>query len=158
VRAQAVTVEERPYERGEVAGYRLAVACTDDRAVNQAVFDDGEAAGVWVNSADDPERCAFTLPARVRRGDLLVTVSTGGRSPAMAAWLREELEAWLGPEHEALLDLLAEERDRLRADGVATEGLNWRGALRSGMLERLREGHLAEARELLRACLSSSAG
>ena len=58
VRALGVTWEERAYERGEVAGYRLGVACTDDSAVNQAVFDDGEATGVWINAADDPERCA----------------------------------------------------------------------------------------------------
>ena len=50
-----------------MAGYRLAVASTDDPAINQAVFDDGEAAGVWVNTADDPERCSYTLPARHRR-------------------------------------------------------------------------------------------
>ena len=62
-----------------------SIAATDDPRVNQQVFDDGEAAGVWVNSADDPANCSFTLPARVRRGGSLVTVSTGGRSPALAA-------------------------------------------------------------------------
>ena len=84
IRGLAATSEERPYERGEVAGYRLAVACTDDPAVNQAVFEDGEAAGVWVNAADDPEHCSYTLPARLDRGRLLVTVSTSGASPALA--------------------------------------------------------------------------
>ena len=153
-----VTIERRPYRRGEAADYRLVLAATGDAAVNQQVHDDASAAGIWVNSADDPERCTFTVPARVRQGDLLVAISTGGRSPAMAAWLREELEQLLGPEHAILLDLLADERANLQAKGVATEGLNWRGALRSGMLDRIREGHLAEARELLRACLSSSSG
>jgi len=151
-----VAVERRPYQRGEVGAYRLAVAATGDPAVNQQVFDDGEAAGVWVNSADDPARCSVTLPSRVRRGDLLVTVSTGGRSPALAAWLRRQLEAEIGPEHEALLDLLATERDRLRADGRSTEHPGWRTALESGMLERVRDGDVAGALELLRACLSSS--
>ncbi|MBA2280071.1 MAG: bifunctional precorrin-2 dehydrogenase/sirohydrochlorin ferrochelatase [Actinomycetota bacterium] len=151
-----VAIERRPYERGEVARYRLVVAATGVPAVSQAVFDDAEAAGVWVNSADDPERCTFTLPARVRRGEVLVTVSTGGRSPAVAAWLRERLEADLDPALEVLVEVVADERDRLRAEGVATEGLNWREALRSGMLDRIREGDLVGARELLRTCLSSS--
>ena len=102
-RAQAVTVDQRPYRRGEVAGYRLAVAATGDPAVNQQVYDDGEAAGVWVNCADDPERCSVTLPARVRRGRLMVTVSTGGHSPAVAAWLRDRLAAELGPEYDTLV-------------------------------------------------------
>lgn len=151
-----VTVQRRPYRRSEVAGYRLALVATGDPAVSQAVFDDGEAAGVFVNSADDPSRCSFMLPSRVRRGDLLVTVSTGGRSPALAAWLREELESQIGPEHEALLELLATERARLRAEGRPSEHPGWRTALRSGMLERLRDGDVAGARELLRTCLSSS--
>src|SRR5687768_9754330 len=93
VRQLDLTWEERPYEPGEVAGYRLAVACTDDPAANQAVFDDGEAVGVWVNAADDPERCSYTLPARLDRGRVLVTVSTGGHSPALAGWLRDRLRS-----------------------------------------------------------------
>jgi precorrin-2 dehydrogenase / sirohydrochlorin ferrochelatase len=151
-----VTVERRRYEPGEVAGYRLAITATGDPEVNQQVFDDGEAAGMWVNSADDPERCSFTLPSKVRRGDLLLTVSTGGRSPAVSAWLREELESQFGPEYETLLDLMANERARLRSEGKSTEHPGWRMALRSGMLERLRDGDVAGAQELLRACLSSS--
>ena len=83
-----VICHTRPYEAGEVAGYRLVITATDDPAVNHQVFLEGEAAGVWVNSADDPANCAFTLPSRVRQGPLLVTFSTGGNSPAMATWLR----------------------------------------------------------------------
>jgi siroheme synthase-like protein len=147
--------EQRPYRSGEAAAHRFVVAATDDPAVNQAVFDDGEAAGVWVNAADDPERCSVTLPARVRRGPLLVTISTEGRSPAFASWLREVLDAQLGPEHDTLLELLADERDRLRAQGVATEGLDWRGAIGSGMLEEIRAGRLRAAKEILQTCLSS---
>jgi precorrin-2 dehydrogenase/sirohydrochlorin ferrochelatase len=151
-----VVCHARPYESGEVAGYRLAVAATDQPEVNHQVFLEGEAAGVWVNSADDPANCAFTLPSRVRRGDLLVTFSTGGRSPALATWLRRRFSEEIGPEYLTLMDLLAEERARLRREGVPTEGLDWQGALDSGMLDLVREGRLAEAKERLKACLSSS--
>lgn len=151
-----VALERRPYRRGEAAGYRLVLTATGDPAVDQAVFDDAEAAGVWVNSADDPARCSFTLPARLRRGDLLVAVATGGRSPALASWLRDELAAVVGPEHEVLLELLAEERARRQAAGLPTEHPGWKTALRSGMLEFVRGGDVAGARELLRTCLSSS--
>lgn len=147
--------EVRPYRAGEAADYRFVVTATDRREVNQAVYDDGESAGVWVNAADDPARCSAVLPSRVRRGSLLVTVSTEGRSPALAAWLRERLEGEIGPEHEVLLDLLAEERDRIRAAGRTTEGLDWRGALESGMLDEIRAGRIHTAKELLKACLSS---
>lgn len=152
----AVAAEVRPYRPGELVGYRLVITATDDPAVNRAVFDEGEAAGIWVNSADDPANCSFTLPARVRRGDLMVTISTSGRSPALAAWLRRRLGDELGPEYEELLDLLGAEREALRARGVATEGLDWQRALDSGMLDLIREGRREAARERLRACLSSS--
>jgi precorrin-2 dehydrogenase/sirohydrochlorin ferrochelatase len=152
-----VTWEERPYRRGEAArGYRLVVTATDDRSVNQAVFDDADAAGVWVNSADDPDRCSFTLPAVVRRGPLMLTVATGGHSPAVASWLRSRLEREYGPEYETLIQLLAEERAALQAAGRSTEGLAWQTALESDMLSLIRGGLISEARERLKTCLSSS--
>jgi siroheme synthase-like protein len=157
VRALAATWEERPYRRGEVAGHRLAVACTDDEAANQAVFDDGEAAGVWVNAADDPARCSYTLPARLDRGRLLVTVSTSGHSPALAAWLRDRLGEQLGPEYDTLIDLLAEARAAIVESGVPTLGADWRSALDSGMLDLVRAGRLDEARELLQSSLGLAA-
>ena len=151
-----VTCERRAYRAGEVAGYRLVITATDDPDVNRAVFLDGEAAGVWVNSADDPDNCAFTLPSRVRQGPLLVTFATGGHSPALATWLRRRYTEEFGPEYVTLIELLSDERERLRESGQSTEGLDWQPALDSGMLELIREGHLAEAKERLQACLSSS--
>lgn len=156
IEALGVAVERRRYEPPEAGRYRLVVTATGDLAVAARVHEDAEAAGVWVNAADDPERCTFTLPARVRRGDVLVTVSTGGRSPALARWLRERLDDWLAPELGVLLDLAAEERARARASMTTIDPANWRRAFESGMLERIREGDLVGARELLRTCLSSS--
>ncbi|HKA83455.1 MAG TPA: bifunctional precorrin-2 dehydrogenase/sirohydrochlorin ferrochelatase [Acidimicrobiales bacterium] len=151
-----VVAEARPYRSGEVAGYRLVVAATGDPAANQQVYDDAEAAGVWVNSADDPERCTVTLPARVRQGRLTVTVSTAGHSPAVASWLRDRLADELGPEYDQLIGLLAEERVRVQREGLSTEDVDWRSALDSGILELVRAGRLEAARERLRSCLSSS--
>jgi siroheme synthase-like protein len=151
-----VTAEAREYRPGEAGDYRLVVAATGDPALAQRVYDDAEAAGVWINSADDPERCTVTLPARLHQGRLTVAVSTGGHSPAVAAWLRDRLADQLGPEYDRLIGLLAEERQRVRDAGRATEGLDWRSALDSGILELIRAGRLEAARERLRACLSSS--
>lgn len=156
IAATGVTIEARDYRPGEAADYRLVVTATDSTAVNQAVFDDAEAAGVWVNSADDPDRCSFTLPAVIRRGPLMVTVSTAGHSPAVASWLRGRLERELGPEYETLVEMLSEERLALQSEGRSTEGLNWQMALDSDMLDLIREGRIRQARERLKACLSSS--
>jgi siroheme synthase-like protein len=147
-----VVVECRPYESGEVARYRLAVTATGTD-VDAQVFAEAEAAGVWVNAADDPAHCSFTLPAVARRGPLSVAVSTDGQSPAMASWLRARFESELGPEYEVLLEILRERRDALRSAGTPTEGLAWREALDSGLLDLVRQGRIVEARERLQACL-----
>ena len=156
VAAVADVVELRPYRAGEAAGYRFVIAATGDPQVNQQVYYDGEAAGVWVNSADDPQRCSAILPARVRQGRLTLTVSTGGHSPAVAAWVRERLAREYGPEYDQLVGLLSEAREEVRAQGLGTEHLDWKQALDSGILELIRAGRLEAAKERLRACLSSS--
>jgi siroheme synthase-like protein len=148
------SVEERPYRRGEVAGYRLAVAATGDPAVNQAVFEDGESAGVWVNSADDPASCSFILPAIARQGPLSVAVSTSGFSPALASWLKEHAAEHLGPEMAELAEMLAEARARVKAAGRSTEEVDWRQSIDWAMLDLIRSGRRAEAKERLEACLS----
>lgn len=155
---EGVSWDERPYQAGDLAGRRLVVTATSDPAVNRQVYLDAEAAGIWVNAADDPDNCSFTLPAVLRRGALMVTVSTGGRSPALASWLRSRLEEVVGPEYEALLELLASEREVLKAEGRSTEGLDWQKALDSDMLGLIRNGDLTNARERLHTCLSSSSG
>lgn len=153
-----VTLVERAFATADLEGCWLVITATDDPEVNAHVSAEATDRHIWVNSADDPENCTFTLPARVRRGDLLIAVSTGGRSPAMASWLRRWLDAQLGPEHDALFQMLAEVREELRADGVGTESLDWQSAVDSGTLELIRQGHIHEAKERLQACLSSSSG
>jgi precorrin-2 dehydrogenase/sirohydrochlorin ferrochelatase len=150
------TYEARPYREGDAASYWLVIAATGRPEVNRAVFADCDAVRVWVNAADDPDHCSVTLPSVMRRGALTIAVSTSGRSPALSSWLRSRLEADVGPEYETLLELLATERDAIRSAGRSTEGLDWRSALDSGMLELIREGQLVKARERLQACLSSS--
>ena len=154
IRAMPVHLTERPYRTGDLDGAWLAIAATDDQAVNRQVHADGGEARVWVNAADDPEACAFTLPAVLRRGPVTLSVSTGGHSPALAGWLRDQVAADLGPEIGLLAELLSEARDELQASGRSTEGLDWRSALDSDMLDLIRKGQLAQARERLQACLS----
>lgn len=156
VRAAGVATEVRPYQSRDLAGVWLAITATDDRAVNAAVRADGEAAGVWVNAADDPESCAFTLPAVARQGPVMVTISTSGHSPALAAWLKEHVAAEMGPEVAVLATMLGEARDTLHASGRSTEGIDWRPAVNWDMLDLIRTGRTARARERLEACLSSS--
>jgi len=148
------SLDERPYRRGEVAGYWLAVAATGDPVTNQAVYDDGETARVWVNSADDPDRCSFILPAVARQGPVTVAISTSGYSPALASWLKAQFSAQMGPELAELAELLAEARAKAKASGKSTEDVDWRPGLGWAMLDLIRDGRRAEAKERLEACLS----
>ncbi|HSO96203.1 MAG TPA: bifunctional precorrin-2 dehydrogenase/sirohydrochlorin ferrochelatase [Acidimicrobiia bacterium] len=154
--AGSVTVDRRPFVAEDLDGAWLATTATPDPAVNQAVYDAGQARRIFVNSADDPDRCSFTLMSVVRQGDLVVTIGTGGRSPALATYLKDHVATEMGPEWGVLLDLLSDERERIRSAGTSSETLDWRGALDSGMLDLIRTGRVAQAKELLRACLSSS--
>jgi siroheme synthase-like protein len=152
--AGLVSMEERPYRRGEVAGYRLVIAATGDPAVNRAIYDDAESAGTWVNSADDPAACSFILPAIARQGPVAVAISTSGYSPALASWLKDHVSEHMGPEMAELAELLAEARARLQEQGRSTEGVDWRCSLDWDMLDLIRSGRRAEAKERLEACLS----
>jgi len=154
--AGRLTVDERGFEAGDLDGAWLVTAATSEAGVNQAVYDAAEARRVWVNAADDPDRCSFTLMSVVRQGDLVVTIGTGGRSPALATYLKDHVTEEMGPEWAELLEMLSEARERVRAGGASSETVDWKRALDSGMLDLIRAGRQAEARELLEACLSSS--
>jgi siroheme synthase-like protein len=156
VRASGATWHERPYQAGDLDGAWLAITATDSAAVNQRVHDDGEAAGVWVNAADDPPSCSFILPAVVRQGPITVTVGTGGHSPVLAAWLKEHVAAELGPEVATFALLLSEMRTRIKAQGRSTEEVDWRPVLDWSMLAMIKAGQAAEVKERLEACLLSS--
>jgi siroheme synthase-like protein len=144
---------EREFEPRDLDGAWLALSATDSPGVNAAVFAAGEAARVWVNGADDPANCSFTMLAVVRRADVVVAFGTGGRSPALAAHLRRLLTEELGPEYEVLLELLAEAREGLRASGRSTEDADWQRAFDSGIVDLVRAGRVADAKELLNSCL-----
>ncbi len=153
--ARRLNLSRRAFTAADLEGAWLAATATGDPAVDRAVFAAGEERGIWVNSADDPENCSFTLMSVVRQGDLVVTIGTGGRSPALATWLRRRFTTELGPEYTVLLDILSEAREEVRAGGRSSEEPDWQQALDSGMLDLIRAGRVAEAKELLRACLSS---
>jgi len=154
-----VTVIARPYEDGDLAGAFLAVAATGDPAEHARIFAEAEREGVLVNAVDDPAHCHFAVPAVLRRGDLVVTVSTGGRAPGYAGRVRDELARTVGAEHGTLLDLIAEVRGELRAERPSGADFDqwarkWREALDHDLIGLVRAGRTGEARTLLRAALA----
>lgn len=104
---------ERDYAAGDLNGAFLAIAATSDSAVNRAVAAAARGGAILVDRVDEPEMGGFTMPAVITRDDLVITVSTSGKSPALARKIRAELERVFGEEYGATLRLLGALREKL---------------------------------------------
>jgi siroheme synthase-like protein len=153
---RVLEVERRPYRPGEAATYRLVVTATGIPEVDRLAAADAEAAGIWVNSADDADHCTFFLPSVHREGTVSVSVSTGGASPALAAWLRRRIGESLGPHLGVLASLLEDGRVALREAGHPTNAVDWTALLDGELPELVRDGRLTEARQCVDAAVSAA--
>lgn len=135
------------YEKRHLEGAFLVIGATDDRAVNDRIFRDARRKRVLANIVDDPERCDFILPALCRQGELVITVGTEGRSPALAKKLRRELEERYGPEYEILLKIMGEIRKTIidRGRGADENRNVFEALVDSDILEAIRRGHWKKA-------------
>lgn len=160
-----LTWHARPYAPGDLTGAFLVVAATADAATNARVAADAAAQQTFCVRTDSAPGTASpgtaALLGVVRRGDLTIAVSTGGRAPAVARHVRQELEASYGPEYGELVALLGELRDtpevRDNLGGLDRSGRRaaWRSVPMADILALLRNGDSQSARELASACLCS---
>jgi siroheme synthase-like protein len=152
-----VTLRRRVWEAADLDGATLCVAASDDPEERAAIYAAGRERGVLMNVMDDIPHCDFAAPAVVRRGDLAVAVSTGGRSPALARRLRIELEHRLGPEWTTVMEVLGEVRaETLDAlPDLGERARRWQAALDLEECERLaRSGRAKELKTRLIARLT----
>ena len=155
-----IEVLRRMFLPDDLDGALLAIAAADDRSVNEAVKAAGARFGVLVNVVDVPELCDFYVPASFRRGDLQITIGTGGASPALAKRLRVELERQFGPEYGPYVELLGRLRRALKAQVPNRERRNEaeRAFLSSPALSLAAAGKMDEAERVLEECLSKFVG
>ena len=106
-------VVEKEYDASDINAAYLVVAATDDAALNTRIAADCRDRGILINAVDQPDDCDFHVPAVVNRGGIQIAVSTGGCSPAMAGWLKREIDENLGPRLGDGLDIIGEVRGRL---------------------------------------------
>jgi precorrin-2 dehydrogenase/sirohydrochlorin ferrochelatase len=102
-----ITMRKRAYKASDLQGFSLVIAATDQPEVNEAVSREAARLGVWVNVVDRPDLSSFIVPSVIRRGKLILAVSTGGASPSTARRIAGELEASYGAEYEIYLDFLS---------------------------------------------------
>jgi precorrin-2 dehydrogenase/sirohydrochlorin ferrochelatase len=114
-RAGEIAWEAREFNISDLDGVFLVIAATSSRAVNKTIFLEARRRNILCNVVDDPEHCDFYYPAVVRRGDLLLAISTNGHSPALAQRIRRELEVQFGPEYAEWLAELGRIRQQLFA-------------------------------------------
>jgi siroheme synthase-like protein len=174
-----VAWRKRAYLPGDMAGFELVYIANEDGAQNAAIAAEARSLCIWVNAADDPTNCDFILPGVVQRGPISIATATGGASPALARWLREQMEAFLTDEVVALGTTLADVRRELRdgdaacANSCAAAGTpppllcadcprrvpveRWQAAIDGELWALLRSGDRAAARARVLATLGGSA-
>ena len=158
-RQGAIQVMLRDYSPGDLRLAVIAIAATDNAQVNHQIAEDGRQWGVLVNVVDDPEASDFIVPSQFCRGDVVIAISTGGRSPALARKIRTELESHIGPEYDSLVQLLSQVRADLKKSGSSPTGDAWQEALDlETLLPLLRAGRVEEARRILLNNLTSTNG
>jgi precorrin-2 dehydrogenase/sirohydrochlorin ferrochelatase len=117
----AITLARRAYRSDDLDGAFLVIGATDDESLNQQISNDAALTNTLCNIADRPQVCNFILPSIVQRGDLVITISTSGKSPALAKQLRQKLETQFGKEYAQFLLLMGAIRKKLLSQAHAPE-------------------------------------
>ena len=137
------------YSGDLIDGAALIIGATDDEKTNARISLDARAKGIPVNIVDDPQKCDFILPSLVKRGDLAIAIGTGGKSPALARHLREDLESRYGKEYEVLLNVLGNLRAKMAKN--AGVGKDWFNALLAeGILDFIKAGDVNKIKETVK--------
>jgi len=147
---KSIQVKRRSYKPGDLKGAIIVVAATDLKKVNRKVAMEAGRVGALVNVVDDPEPSDFIVPSILRRGDLTITISTGGMSPALARKIRTRLEESFGEEYALLVSLVEEVRSTLMRKGIRMNAEKWQDALDLNLLTHLvRTGQKQKAKAVL---------
>ena len=146
----------KKYEEGFLNEVLVVVASTDDEEVNKKVYYDAVKRGILVNVVDRPEFCSFIVPATINRGDLSISISTGGASPALARNIRESLEKQFGDEYGEFAKLLSETRRKILSE-ISNESIR-RDILQRiaglDMLDVVKEKGISEAKKKILGIIS----
>lgn len=133
----------------------LIFGTTDNRETNVEIYEAASKRKVPCNIADVPDLCSFIVPAVISQGDLIISVSTGGSSPALARRIREELEKQFGPEYGRMTKLMGELRKHVLNVGTDSDENRklFSELVDSELLAALRESDTQRALKILKEIL-----
>lgn len=134
----------------------LVISATSDEDLNNKIAQECRKRNILVNVVDDPEKCSFIVPSVVRRGDLSIAISTSGKSPALAKKIRQELEAYFGPEYGEFLEIMGEIRKKILTEIPSQEERKkvFNKLIQSDILELLKRGNKQLVEERIAQCIS----
>jgi siroheme synthase-like protein len=150
-----LTLARKRYESADIEDAHIVIASTDETAVNEQVAADARARRIPVNVVDVTPLCEFIVPAIIEKDGIQIAISTGGKSPALARTLKEDLSRAVGPEYSEINDLLGSLRAAAKqALPTDVDRKNFfDGIIARGVLQMLREGRRGEAyRVIADAC------
>ncbi len=147
----SVLLIQRKYVPSDLNGKFLVIGATDDSELNRRISADAEKKNMLCNIADVPEICNFIVPSVIRRGDLVISVSTSGKSPAFAKHLRKELEKKIGDEYAQFLILMGAIRKKLLSTAHNPEAHKplFEKLIHSGLLDLIQTGQKHAINQLL---------
>ena len=147
----SIILEKRPYQASDIDNMFLIIGATDNEVLNRQIHGDAERLNKLCNIADRPEACNFILPSIVHRGDLMIAISTSGKSPAFAKKLRKDLEKEFGNEYAEFLTLMGEIRKKLLAEKHEPEAHKslFEQLINKGLIEMIKDSNTEEINMLL---------
>jgi precorrin-2 dehydrogenase/sirohydrochlorin ferrochelatase len=134
----------------------MVIAATNDAELNRQVSRDAQTKGLLINAVDQPRDCNFIFPSILKRGDLVLAISTSGKSPALARKIREQLEQQFGKEYEVLLAIMGHLRKEILARNLSQENNSrlFKGLIEGPLPEVVRERRWDEAAEIINRILN----
>ena len=151
-----VAWKARDYTRGDLKAVHLAIAATDDSEANKAIAQEAAEEKVLLNVVDNTPLCTFIAPSIVKRGDVVIAISTGGTSPALARKLREELESSELLDYADLAEILSKARREVKGRKLQVHPDRWQECIDGEMMSMVKDGRQQEALERLLTGLSES--
>lgn len=151
-----ITWHARLFDPSDLEGVFLVFIATGDYRTNEEIAALCREQGIMVNAVDDPDNCDFYVPAIMRRDSLCIAVSTEGKSPLLAAKLRDELEEMIPAAYGEWVGILGRLRDEIKGSGLDIDQRRqlFTDLVYSDILDLLMQGRRQEAEERITACMS----
>jgi precorrin-2 dehydrogenase/sirohydrochlorin ferrochelatase len=141
IKKQLITLHQRPYRSADLEGMFIVIGATDDDKLNHQISTDAERQNILCNIVDQPQDCNFILPSIISRGDLTISISTSGKSPALAKKLRKDLSRQFGEEYALFLRLMGHIRKKLLSQAHESEAHKqlFKQLINRGLLDMIRD-------------------